>query len=165
VAKSLEAVADAHTSVGPPILSPRQFSKPEVATYIAEARFSNDCSNGREAVGLVSEFAAFDVILMDIQMPEMDGFQATAAIREMEKNGTRRTPIVAMTAHAMKGDRERCLQAGMDGYVSKPVQSKVLYETIETIIAARSPLSTSSPPGADKAHRARGKLDELLDHN
>ena len=97
-------------------------------------------SNGREAVKLIAESAEFDVILMDIQMPEMDGFHATAAIREIESKGKRRTPIVAMTAHAMKGDRERCLEAGMDGYVSKPVQSKVLYETIEASKTRPQPL-------------------------
>jgi two-component system, sensor histidine kinase and response regulator len=95
-------------------------------------------SNGREAVKLVAESPVFDLILMDIQMPEMDGFQATAAIRELEKNGSRRIPVIAMTAHAMKGDRERCLEAGMDGYVSKPVQSKLLYETIESMTSGIS---------------------------
>jgi len=94
--------------------------------------------NGREAVRIVSESPSFDIILMDIQMPEMDGFQATAAIRELEK-GRRRTPIVAMTAHAMKGDRERCLNSGMDGYISKPVQSKILYETIDSITGSVTP--------------------------
>ena len=92
-------------------------------------------NNGREAVKLIQDSREFDLILMDIQMPEMDGFQATATIREIESKRSRRTPIVAMTAHAMKGDRERCLEAGMDGYISKPVQGKVLFETIETLTA------------------------------
>src|SRR4030095_9266505 len=77
--------------------------------------------------------------------PEMDGCQATAAIREMEKGDVPRIPIVAMTAHAMKGDKERCLQAGMDGYISKPVQSKILYETIEAITASRLQLVAATP--------------------
>ena len=96
----------------------------------------------------------FDLILMDIQMPEMDGFQATAAIREIEKKGTRRTPIVAMTAHAMKGDRERCLEAGMDGYVSKPVQSKLLYETIEAMTRPADPAESLSHPPVPAWHDA-----------
>jgi CheY-like chemotaxis protein len=125
-------------------------------------------SNGREAVKLVEECAAFDIVLMDIQMPEMDGFQATAAIREIERKRTRRTPIVAMTAHAMKGDRERCLEAGMDGYVSKPVQSKVLYETIEAIMTpgAQFPfvsLQPQSPPPVETTVRDAVNLDEILD--
>ena len=68
---------------------------------------------------------------MDVQMPEMDGFEATAAIRRREQATGRHVPIIAMTAHAMKGDRERCLEAGMDGYVSKPIQARTLYEALE----------------------------------
>ena len=88
--------------------------------------------NGREAVDAFSR-AAFDVILMDVQMPEMDGFAATLAIREKEKADGGHTPIIAMTAHAMKGDREKCLDAGMDGYVSKPIQVPKLAEVIESL--------------------------------
>ena len=124
--------------------------------------------NGREAVKLVEESREFDVVLMDIQMPEMDGFQATAAIREIERKRTRRTPIVAMTAHAMKGDRERCLEAGMDGYISKPVQSKVLYETIETIMTPGSlvpfvSLQPQAPTADTLVVRQAVNLDEILD--
>jgi CheY-like chemotaxis protein len=72
---------------------------------------------------------------MDVQMPEMDGFEATAVIREKEKITDTHIPIIAMTAHAMKGDRERCLEAGMDGYVSKPVKAKTLFEAIENAIS------------------------------
>jgi len=86
--------------------------------------------NGREAVDLWKP-GKFDVVLMDIQMPEVDGFEATAAIREWEADIGGHTPIIAMTAHAMKGDRERCLEAGMDGYVSKPISRERLFEAIE----------------------------------
>src|SRR5262249_24202694 len=76
--------------------------------------------NGREA-GAARERGPFDRVLMDVQMRERDGFEATAHTRGAEEGSGRRVPILAMTAHAMKGDRERCLQAGMDGYVSKPI--------------------------------------------
>jgi signal transduction histidine kinase/ligand-binding sensor domain-containing protein/CheY-like chemotaxis protein len=86
-------------------------------------------ANGREAVAATG-VETFDLILMDVQMPDMDGFQATAVIRAREAGGVRHTPIIAMTAHAMSGDRERCLAAGMDGYVPKPLQSTELFQAI-----------------------------------
>jgi len=78
----------------------------------------------------------FDLVLMDVQMPEMDGLEATARVRVREKVTGRRIPIVAMTAHAMVGDKERCLQAGMDAYVSKPLSVKALFATIEGLFQA-----------------------------
>jgi CheY-like chemotaxis protein len=75
----------------------------------------------------------FDLVLMDVQMPDIDGLAATAAIREKEKSTGKHLPIVAMTAHAMAGDRERCLAAGMDGYVAKPISLKELTKEIERI--------------------------------
>ena len=89
-------------------------------------------NNGREALEAVQR-QPFDLVLMDVQMPEMDGFEATAAIREMEKGTVTHIPIVAMTAHAMKGDREHCLEKGMDGYVSKPLQPAVLFDLLESL--------------------------------
>lgn len=84
-------------------------------------------SNGREAVAARQGQEPFDIFLMDVQMPEMDGLQATRAIREWEEaTANRHIPIVAMTAHAMAGDRERCLEAGMDAYLSKPLQTSHL---------------------------------------
>ena len=87
-------------------------------------------SSGKKAVE-ASEKERFDLILMDIQMPDLDGFEATQIIREREKDGGGRLPIVAMTAHAMKGDKEKCLAAGMDDYVSKPINRDELFLVIE----------------------------------
>jgi signal transduction histidine kinase/CheY-like chemotaxis protein len=88
-------------------------------------------ANGREAVKAL-ETIPYDLVLMDVQMPEMDGFQATQVIRDPQSSVTNhRVPIIAMTANAMKGDRERCLEAGMDDYTSKPIQPKELSEKIE----------------------------------
>ncbi|MFO0930369.1 MAG: response regulator [Gemmataceae bacterium] len=78
----------------------------------------------------------FDVVLMDVQMPEMDGIEATAAVRRREQTTGGHVPIIAMTAHAMKGDRERCLEVGMDGYVAKPLQPSELFETVERLAPA-----------------------------
>jgi CheY-like chemotaxis protein len=86
--------------------------------------------NGREALAAV-ERGTFDLILMDVQMPEMDGLEATAAIRRREQGSGVHLPILAMTAHAMKGDEEQCLAAGMDGYIAKPVHSEELLATID----------------------------------
>ncbi len=91
--------------------------------------------NGKEALAAI-ERESFDVVLMDVQMPEMDGFEAVARIRASESPHSPRLPILAMTAHAMAGDRERCLAAGMDGYVSKPVQTAELLQAIADVTAA-----------------------------
>jgi CheY-like chemotaxis protein len=88
----------------------------------------------------------FDFILMDIQMPGMDGLQATAAIRKKEIATGARIPIIAMTAHALKGDRERCLAAGMDGYVSKPIRPIELFTAIESVMQGRSAPAPGAPP-------------------
>jgi PAS domain S-box-containing protein len=87
-------------------------------------------SNGREALEALRH-GTFDLVLMDVQMPDMDGFEATAAIRELERTSGRHVRIIAMTAHAMKGDKERCLTAGMDGYLSKPIDQRSLYAAVE----------------------------------
>jgi two-component system sensor histidine kinase/response regulator len=89
-------------------------------------------NNGREALTALDQ-QAFDLVLMDVQMPEMDGLETTAALREREKGTGRHLPIIAMTAYALKGDRERCLEAGMDGYIAKPVRIAELLKTIEEL--------------------------------
>jgi CheY-like chemotaxis protein len=86
--------------------------------------------NGRKALDRLA-LEPFDILLTDMQMPEMDGFETAAAIREQERRTGRHLPIVAMTAMAMKGDRERCLQVGIDAYVSKPMKQSELFETLE----------------------------------
>jgi two-component system, sensor histidine kinase and response regulator len=92
--------------------------------------------NGRLSVWAL-ERQDFDVVLMDVQMPEMDGFEATAAIREREKRAGGHVPIIAMTAHAMKGDEARCLAAGMDGYVSKPFHVEEVVAAIDRVLTTR----------------------------
>ena len=94
--------------------------------------------NGREALAVIqaSGLDGFDAVLMDVQMPEMDGLEATAAIRRLEQGTTTHLPIIAMTAHAMRGDRARFLKAGMDGYVAKPVQASQLVSVIEETLSA-----------------------------
>ncbi len=89
--------------------------------------------NGREALDATGQHI-FDVVLMDLEMPEMSGLEATAAIRTREEGSQTHLPIIAMTAHAMTGDRERCLAAGMDDYVTKPVRAYELYAALENVI-------------------------------
>jgi len=102
--------------------------------------------NGREALQAFED-NQFDVVLMDVQMPEMNGFEVTAAIRAKEKLTGGHIPIIAMTAHALKGDQERCISAGMDGYVSKPMRTSELFSTIEGMLANKD-----SVPGNDSAN-------------
>ena len=98
--------------------------------------------NGKEAIGAwVAQ--QFDVVLMDVEMPEMDGFEATAVIRTQERHKGTHIPIIAMTAHAMKGDRERCLNAGMDDYISKPIRAQEMFEKLRAVAAAVQPKDDS----------------------
>jgi CheY-like chemotaxis protein len=103
--------------------------------------------DGREALATLGRVRV-DVVLMDIQMPGMDGFETTAAIRSGEKETGDHLPIVALTAHAMKGDRERCLEAGMDGYVAKPVQADELFAAIEGLMPRGGELPPAQDDGA-----------------
>ncbi|HJT52543.1 MAG TPA: response regulator [Candidatus Angelobacter sp.] len=106
--------------------------------------------NGKEAVRL-ARAELFDAILMDIQMPEMDGLEATRAIREEEASRGTHVPIVAMTAHALKGDNERFLSAGMDGYIAKPFQQQELFQTLEAVKAS---LAAVTPGGVIPAEKS-----------
>jgi len=117
-------------------------------------------ANGKEAVAAFHA-QPFDLVLMDLQMPEMDGLEATAAIRVAEKHSGSHVPIVAMTAHAMPGDRERCLESGMDEYLAKPIRGPRLVAAIEAVLAGAvapepSPAAESAEPGACEAQPAPG---------
>jgi two-component system, sensor histidine kinase and response regulator len=116
----------------------------KLATFILRERGHtvDVAGNGRQGISM-AEQDAFDVILMDVQMPGMDGLEATRVIRAREKN-QRRVPIVAMTAHAMKGDRERCLAAGMDGYLAKPVDRRELIAAVESAADGTAPGTPAS---------------------
>jgi len=104
-------------------------------------------SDGKQALAAL-EGAEFDIVLMDIQMPELNGLQATAAIRLQERKSGKRVPIIAMTAHAMKGDREMCLTAGMDDYISKPIRAAALFEMIDRLLGIPSQAGAVTPaPG------------------
>jgi PAS domain S-box-containing protein len=126
-----------------------------LAAHLLESRGHHVtiANNGREALEMM-EKQPFDLALVDVQMPEMDGLQLTSAIREKEKNTPTHLPIIAMTAYAMKGDRERCLEAGMDDYVAKPINPSQLFETVDGVSRAEL-----------KAHpeTASGTREEILD--
>ena len=113
-------------------------------------------NNGKEAVSAARE-QQFDLILMDIQMPEMDGYDATAAIRAHEHTRGCHTPIIALTAHAMTGDRERCLQAGMDEYITKPVRAEQLFDTMALVLKGPG----SGGPTRDRRGRSTGRHHRL----
>jgi CheY-like chemotaxis protein len=106
--------------------------------------------NGKEVLDAL-ERQSFDLILMDVRMPEMDGFEATAAIRKKESLAGGRIPIIAMTAHAMRGDRERCLEAGMDGYLSKPIEIQQLIGVVEGRSRASGPAQGAEIAAAESA--------------
>ena len=107
-------------------------------------------NTGREAVdawaGAADTTAPFELVLMDVQMPDMDGLEATAAIRAREAVRGERVSIVALTAHALQGDRERCLAAGMDGYLTKPLTTQALIELLAPLAAARTARPKASLP-------------------
>jgi CheY-like chemotaxis protein len=129
-------------------------------------------ANGHQAIAAVAA-QPFDLVLMDVQMPELDGLEATAAIRRSEAASGRHLPIVAMTAHAMVGDRERCLAAGMDGYLAKPIRARELLAVIEQVLSGGAHASaTAAAAGAavvdwaaalDRLQGDRKLLEEIVD--
>ena len=141
-----------------------------MAVVLLEERGHKVCvaDNGKQALALLDE-QSFDLILMDIQMPIMDGFQATKLIREQEKTTGQHIRIIAMTAHALKGDRERCLEAGMDGYLAKPVKEEELLTCVENWASPRQQAQTQTPDTVDLTvlnwqealERLRGRLPLL----
>ncbi len=118
--------------------------------------------NGKEVLAMIEQ-EHFDLVLMDVQMPEMGGFEATACIRAKEKtSGGRHLPIIAVTAHAMKGDREKCLQAGMDSYVSKPIQARELARALDDVapfLASPGKASAEESPASEEASACAGPID------
>jgi CheY-like chemotaxis protein/HPt (histidine-containing phosphotransfer) domain-containing protein len=122
-------------------------------------------ANGREVLALL-EKGAFDLVLMDVQMPELDGLETTAAIRERERATGGHLPIVALTAHAMKGDAERCLEAGMDAYLAKPLQPRELAAAIEGVLGTAAS-GLAAPAGPEPEPPTAGAdvldLDRLLE--
>ena len=115
-------------------------------------------NNGKEAIGQ-AQAEAFDLILMDVQMPEMDGLEATTTIRAQEAGTRNHVPIVAITAHAMKGDKEKCLSTGMDGYLSKPIRINELKQAIAEVEKKQNMLQSPQ----QNSFRAIGQLELLLD--
>ena len=109
--------------------------------------------NGKKVLESLEQ-EKFDLILMDVQMPEMDGFEATRAVRDLEKTTGEHIPIVAMTAYAMKGDKEKCLEVGMDGYVSKPINAQELFDTIESLLGT---------PNVE--HHAGNNVEKVVDRS
>jgi CheY-like chemotaxis protein/HPt (histidine-containing phosphotransfer) domain-containing protein len=116
---------------------------------------------GRAALDALEQ-EPFDLALMDVQMPEMGGFEATAALREREQATGAHLPVIAMTAHAMKGDRERCLAAGMDGYVPKPIQSADLVAAIEAVRPAAADDHRPRPDDGEAVVDRDGLMDRVL---
>ena len=144
------------------LLAEDNLTNQKLATRVLEKRNHSVTvvANGREALEAL-ENDNYDLVLMDMQMPEMDGFEATALLREKEKSTGRRQPVVAMTALAMNGDRERCLAVGMDGYISKPIRPQELDDVLDTYINQKP---TAAPQGEpDTVIHGFVDVEQLLD--
>jgi two-component system, sensor histidine kinase and response regulator len=145
-----------HTSSGPLrilVAEDHMVNQRLVMAFLEEAGYTAVlASSGREALALVEQ-ETFSLVLMDVQMPEMDGLEATAAIRARERSTGSRVPILAMTAHAHQEDRDRCLAAGMDGHLAKPIRYEELVQQIERW-ALREPVpEPEAPPRAGSTSR------------
>jgi two-component system sensor histidine kinase/response regulator len=147
VAREAISISEPVAQVRPPVSSPRQFLLAEdnkVNRHLAVLLLEKQghkvevAVSGREAVDKLvqASFKGFDAVLMDVQMPKMDGLEATMEIRRLEKQTGTHIPIIAMTAHALLGDRERCLASGMDGYVSKPISLAKLIAEVDRVSPA-----------------------------
>ncbi|MFZ3216373.1 MAG: response regulator [Candidatus Acidiferrales bacterium] len=138
----------------------------EVAVQLLERRGHSVivAENGRQALTAI-ERHKFDLVLMDVQMPEMGGFEATRLIREKEKSTGEHLPVVAMTAHAMQGDRERCIAAGMDAYLAKPIEPKTFFQTVEGIpqAIANASAERQTPGPTDGTREGSGAHTRALD--
>lgn len=125
-------------------------------------------NNGREALDILRA-KTFDLVLMDVQMPTMDGLQATRTIRKKEQDSGKHTPIIAMTAHAMRGDRQKCIDAGMDNYIAKPINSQKLLRLVEMYADDMDAAIEEFPPNTswsipDPASRRTQKHPEIQPH-
>jgi signal transduction histidine kinase/ligand-binding sensor domain-containing protein/CheY-like chemotaxis protein len=129
----------------------------KLATKLLERRGHRvtAAGSGRQALEILAR-ESFDVVLMDVQMPDMDGLEATQVIRARERGGGRRIPIAALTAHTMTGDRERCLAAGMDAFITKPIDAAQFITTVETMGKRLRPTSAVRPPTAPEPQPAYG---------
>jgi CheY-like chemotaxis protein/HPt (histidine-containing phosphotransfer) domain-containing protein len=143
----------------------------KVATAILESLGcrAEVAANGREAISML-ELLPFDAVLMDIQMPDMDGYETTAEIRRRKMGAGGPVPIVAMTAQAMKGERERCLRAGMDGYVAKPVKPEEIRAALVSVLGDDHDIGSADGLSADgedeedlpRKRFDRSRLDKML---
>ncbi|MGI6372677.1 MAG: response regulator [Caldicoprobacterales bacterium] len=145
VAVSVENLMDASQNKGRILIAEDNIINQRLAATLLEKRGYSvlSVSNGLEAIEALDGDIEFDLVLMDVQMPEMSGLEATRRIREMERVTGKRIPILAMTAYAMKGDREKCIDAGMDGYMSKPLNPAVLYDTVDKFLKSKSAANLS----------------------
>ena len=115
-----------------------------LGTMLERLRYQVDFAEDGQKVVEMWQQGGYDLILMDVQMPRQDGFQATRAIRDQERG--ERIPIIAMTAHAMKEDEKRCIAAGMDGYISKPIDFRECLEKVKELTARREgPMPVTGP--------------------
>jgi two-component system, sensor histidine kinase and response regulator len=142
------------------VVEDNPFNQRLVTAFLEEAGHTPVlAANGREALTAL-EGQSFDLVLMDVEMPDMDGFQATAAIRAREEATGSRLPILAMTAHASPEDRDRCLAAGMDAYIAKPMRYGELIELVESSVSYEREPCPAAPP-VEAAFGRAGVREEL----